>query len=939
MRDRIIVKGAKQHNLKNINVEIPRDKLVVVTGISGSGKSSLVFDTIYAEGKRRYVESLSSYARQFLGQMDKPDVESIEGLSPAIAIQQRSLSRNPRSTVGTITEIHDYLRLLFARIGKPYCYKCGKKIERQTIQQIVDQILMFEGKRVYVMAPMVRGRKGSYKKLFQNLESQGYSRVRVDGEIMSLSEEINLEKNKKHYIDVVVDRLKINKDERSRLTDSCETAIKLGEGLISIYFVDDDRVEIFSEDFACPECGISFPELEPRIFSFNNPAGRCETCDGLGTTLEIDPLKVVDYSRSINDGAIPIIGDKYSRTIWFQTVEQVAKHFGINLDVPFGDLPKKFQDIILYGSNEIIKFNIGGNGRMQHIFERSYEGIIKSLERRYVETKSQYIRQEIQKMMKKEKCPSCGGDRLRIESRHVFINGKSICDLCKLMISELKQFIINLELNDDEKIIAKDILKELTNRIDFLLNVGLDYLTLERTADTLSVGEAQRIHLATQIGTNLMGVLYVLDEPTIGLHQRDNRRLINTLKKLRDIGNTVLVVEHDEEMIRSSDYIIEMGPGAGVYGGEVVVHGPLNEIIDNKKSITMNYLSGRKKIPIPKTRRKPNDKWIYIKGARKNNLKSIDVKIPLNVFTCITGVSGAGKSTLINDILLPALKRKLRHQQEPIDRDYDEIYGFEHIDKVISINQDPIGKTPRSNPATYTKIFDIIREIFSKLPESRMRGYKPGRFSFNVKGGRCEHCQGIGLLEIEMYFLPPVFIECPVCHGKRFNKSTLEIEFKGKNISDVLNMTVDEALEFFSEFKRLKRGLQTLKDVGLGYITLGQASPNLSGGESQRIKISRELSKKSTGNTLYILDEPTTGLSTYDISKLLDVLNRLIDAGNSVIVIEHNMDVIKSADYIIDLGPEGGNAGGTIVVEGPPEEIIKCETSYTGQFLKKYLSK
>ncbi|MHA1269648.1 MAG: excinuclease ABC subunit UvrA [Candidatus Helarchaeota archaeon] len=936
MLDKIIVKGAKQHNLKNIDVMIPREKLVVVTGISGSGKSSLVFDTIFAEGQRRYVESLSSYARQFLGQMDKPDVESIEGLSPAIAIQQRSLSRNPRSTVGTITEIHDYLRLLFARIGKPYCYNCGKKIEKQSVQQIVDQILAFEGKRIYILSPMVRGRKGSYKKLFKDLEKEGYSRIRVDGDFFLLSDEIELDKNKKHNIDVIIDRLSIKNDERARLTDSCETAIKLSEGLIAIYFVDDDKEELFSEAFACPDCNISYPELEPRIFSFNNPAGRCETCDGLGTTLEIDPLKVVDFNLSLNEGAIPTIGNKYSRSIWFQMVEQVARHFGIDMDEIFGNLPKEFQNIILYGTNEIINFKIGGNGRMQHIFDREYEGVIKSLERRYVETKSQYIRQEIQKLMKKEDCPDCNGERLRIESRHIYINNKSIGELCRFMISDLKTFFINLKLSDDDKIIAKDILKELLNRIDFLLNVGLDYLTLERTADTLSVGEAQRIHLATQIGTNLMGVLYVLDEPTIGLHQRDNMRLIHTMKKLRDLGNTVLVVEHDEEMIRTADYIIELGPGAGVYGGKITVQGTLNEIIE-KNSLIMDYISGRKKIPIPKKRRIPNEKWLYIKGARKNNLKSIDVKVPLNLLTCITGVSGAGKSTLINDILLPALKRKLSGEKEPSKKYYNSIEGDQYIDKVISIDQNPIGKTPRSNPATYTKIFDRIRNLFSRLPESRMRGYKPGRFSFNVKGGRCENCQGIGMLEIEMYFLPPVFIECPVCHGKRFNQATLDIKFKGKNISDVLNMTVEEALEFFGEFKILKRGLQTLNDVGLGYITLGQASPNLSGGESQRIKISRELSKKSTGNTLYILDEPTTGLSTYDISKLLKVLNRLVDAGNSVIIIEHNMDVIKSADYIIDLGPEGGNAGGKVVAEGPPEELIKCKDSYTAKYLKKYI--
>ncbi|MHA1311533.1 MAG: excinuclease ABC subunit UvrA [Candidatus Helarchaeota archaeon] len=936
MIDKIVVKGAKQHNLKNIDVEIPRNKLVVITGISGSGKSSLVFDTIFAEGQRRYVESLSSYARQFLGQMDKPDVESIEGLSPAIAIQQRSLSRNPRSTVGTITEIYDYLRLLYARIGIPYCYKCGKKIEKQSIQQIVDQILLNKGKKIYILAPIVRNRKGAYKKLFVDLESQGYNRIRVDGKIYLLSDNIELNKNKKHYIEVVIDRLEIKDEERSRLTDSCETAKKLSDGLIGILYLDENRVELYSEELACPKCGISFPKLEPRIFSFNSPVGSCKTCAGLGTTLEINPYKVVKFNLSINEGAIQIIGNQFSKTLWFQMVEQVAGHFGIDLNKPFGELPKKFQDIILYGTDEIIHFSIGGNGRVQHIYDKNYEGVIKSLERRYFETKSQYIRQEIQKLMKKENCPDCNGDRLRIESRHVFINKKSICQLSKLMISELKNFLINLSLNENEKIIAKDIIKELLNRIDFLLNVGLDYLTLERTSDTLSVGEAQRIHLATQIGTNLMGVLYVLDEPTIGLHQRDNARLINTLKKLRDIGNTILVVEHDEEMIKASDYIIELGPGAGVYGGKIVAEGPLNDVINNK-SIIMDYLSGRKKISVPKNRRKPNEKWLYIKGAKKNNLKSIDVKIPLQVFTCITGVSGAGKSTLINDILLPSLKKILRNEEDRNKVYYDEIKGVEYIDKIISIDQDPIGKTPRSNPATYTKIFDQIRDIFSKLPESKVRGYKPGRFSFNVKGGRCEHCSGIGMLEIEMYFLPPVFIECPVCHGKRFNRATLDIKFKGKNISDVLNMTVDEAYEFFSEFSKLKRGLQTLKDVGLGYITLGQASPNLSGGESQRIKISRELSKRSTGNTLYILDEPTTGLSTYDISKLLKVLNRLVNSGNSVIVIEHNMDVIKCADYIIDLGPEGGNAGGSIVAEGTPEEIVNCKESYTAKYLKKYL--
>lgn len=939
MKDKIVIKGAKQHNLKNIDVEIPRDKLVVVTGISGSGKSSLVFDTIFAEGQRRYVESLSSYARQFLGQMDKPEVESIEGLSPSIAIEQRPLSRNPRSTVGTITEIHDYLRLLFARIGVPYCYNCGKKIQKQTVQQIVDQIMTHEGERVYILAPAVRGRKGAYKKMFENLHKQGYTRVRIDDKIIELSNDINLDKNKKHDIEVVVDRLKIKPEIRSRLTDSCEIAIKLSEGLISIYLVDEDMTELYSEDLACPDCGISYPELEPRIFSFNNPAGRCESCDGLGTKLEIDPLKVVDYKLSINDGALKTLGKGNSRTMEFQMIQQVADHYGFDLSIPFGNLDTKYQNLILYGTDESIEFSIGGNGRMQHIFEREYEGIIPNLERRYIETKSEYIRREIKKLMKKDDCPECKGDRLRIESRNVFINGKSIAELCKLMISDLKEFFSSLKLTEDQKYIARNILKELLNRIEFLLNVGLEYLTLERTADTLSVGEAQRIHLATQIGTNLMGVLYIMDEPTIGLHQRDNARLINTLKRLRDIGNTIIVVEHDEETIRNADHILELGKGAGVYGGEVVVQGALDEIIDNKESLTMQYLSGRKKIKVPPKRRESNDKWLVIRGARRNNLKNIDVKIPLNTFTCITGVSGAGKSSLINDILIKGLKNKLRGKNRSRHKFYDDIEGVEHIDKLVSIDQSPIGRTPRSNPATYTKAFDEIRKIFAQLPESKVRGYKPGRFSFNVKAGRCENCQGRGVLEIEMYFLPSVYIECPVCHGKRYNKSTLDIKFKGKNISEILSMTVDEAFEFFGEFSRLRRILKTLKDVGLGYITLGQSSPNLSGGESQRIKISRELSKRSIGNTLYVLDEPTTGLSSYDISKLLQVLNRLINAGNSVIIIEHNMDVIKSADYIIDLGPEGGNAGGKIVVEGKPEEIIKSKTSYTAKYLKNYLNK
>ncbi len=941
MKEKIVIKGAQEHNLKNIDVEIPRNRLVVITGISGSGKSSLAFDTIYAEGQRRYIESLSAYARQFLGQMQKPKVEFIEGLSPAISIEQRPLSHNPRSTVATITEIYDYFRLLFGRIGHPHCPKCGKEITKQTLDQIVDQGLKsFEtNDRILIMATVVRGKKGEHKKLFNTLKKEGYIRARIDGMIYNLEDEVpKLEKNKKHDIEAVIDRLKIKPAIRKRLADSIQTAMELSGGIVIIKSAEDEKNElIFNENLACVECGINLPELSPRMFSFNSPFGACEECDGLGTKTEIDPdLLVPDKSLSIEEGAIRFLGDGY----YYQMLEAVADHYEFDLSTPFKKYSKKIQDIILWGSDEKIHFEIGKNNTMSHQFDRSYEGIAANLERRYVETKSQYVRKEITKLMSSKNCPGCNGDRLKPEVLSVTVKEENIGKVSKKSISEAHKFFEFLpqDLSETENLIAKEIIKEINARLEFLLNVGLNYITLDRKAETLSAGEAQRIHLATQIGTNLVGVLYILDEPTIGLHQRDNLRLIETLKNLRDLGNTVIIVEHDEETINAAEYIVDLGPGAGIHGGHVVAIGTLQTILDSPESLTGQYLTGKKKIPIPKIRRPFSEHYLIIRGARQNNLKNIDVRIPLGLFISVTGVSGAGKSSLITDILSKALTRDLnRAQSQP--GDFDHLDGLEHLDKAIVINQSPIGRTPRSNPATYTGVFTDIRELFSKTKDSRIRGYKPGRFSFNVKNGRCQYCEGQGLIRIDMYFLPPALIPCEVCKGKRYNRETLEIKYNEKNIAEVLEMTVEEALTFFTNIPKIKRKLQTLYDVGLGYLHLGQSAPNLSGGEAQRIKLAKELGKVSTGRTFYILDEPTTGLHFDDVKKLLNVLDRLVKKGNTVLVIEHNMDVIKTADWIIDLGPEGGDEGGTIVAEGTPEEISRVENSFTGRFLKVALNK
>jgi len=936
-RDRIFVKGAREHNLKNIDVEIPRNTLTVITGISGSGKSSLAFDTIYAEGQRRYVESLSAYARQFLGLMEKPDVEYIEGLSPAISIEQSKGSHNPRSTVGTVTEIYDYLRLLYARLGVPHCPSCGKEISQQTPQEIVDTVMaMPEGTRIQVLAPLVRGRKGEYREVFKRARADGYIRVRVDGEIRSLDEDITLDKYVKHNVEVVVDRLVVSGRIRTRLTDSVETALKLAEGLVIIN-VPGGEDRLFSEHFACHECGISLEEIEPRLFSFNSPYGACPACSGLGTILEIDPEKVIpDPSLSIIEGAIKPLGTP--RGHWhFRQIFNLADRLGEDITKPFGKLSRKFQKIVLYGSGNTKVRVTGGNRRMRWETFAPFEGVIPNLERRYRQTQSQAVRTWIEGFMKAVPCRECGGSRLKKEALAVTFKGKNIYETTRMPVGEALRYFESLRLSENEERIARQILKEIRQRLRFMNNVGLDYLTLHRTTGTLSGGEAQRIRLATQIGSQLVGVLYILDEPSIGLHQRDNRRLLNTLTALRDLGNTVLVVEHDRETMKSADYIIDLGPGAGIHGGNIVAKGSPEEIAASG-SLTGLYLSERRRIEVPPERRPGNGRFLTINGAAGNNLKSLTVKIPLGKFICITGVSGSGKSTLINMTLYPAIARKLmRANLDPLP--YKKITGLEHLDKVINIDQSPIGRTPRSNPATYTGLFTPLRELFSKLPEARARGYKPGRFSFNVKGGRCERCEGAGIIKIEMHFLPDVYVPCEECKGRRYNRETLDIRFKGLTISDVLDLTCEEALEIFENIPILKRKLETLRDVGLGYIRLGQQATTLSGGEAQRIKLASELSRVSTGRTLYILDEPTTGLHFEDVNMLLRVLGRLVDKGNTVIVIEHNMDVIKCADHIIDLGPEGGDNGGTVVATGTPEEIAGVEESYTGRFLREELEK
>ena len=936
MQDKIIIKGAREHNLKNIDVEIPRNKLVVITGLSGSGKSSLAFDTIYAEGQRRYVESLSAYARQFLEQMDKPDVDSIEGLSPAISIEQKTTSKNPRSTVGTVTEIYDYLRLLFARVGRPHCYSCGKEITSQTVSQMVDRVMeMPAGTKLSILAPIVRDRKGEYRKELAQLKKDGYVRVRVDGTVHGLDEEIPLAKTRKHTIEAVVDRIVIKGGIEKRLADSIEVALKLSEGIIVINPEGGPDV-LYSEKLACIDCGISYPEVSPRMFSFNNPHGACPGCDGLGVKLAIDAdLVIPNPTISIRDGAVKP-WSKRTSVFYFQILEALAEHFGFDITTRWEKLPRKVREVILFGSDEPVRFWFMRNGRRQ-FYHREFEGVVNNLSRRYTETESAYIREEIEQYMGSHPCPSCGGARLRPESLAIKIGGMNIAQTTALSVKSAGAFMGGLSLTEKEAFIAEKIMKEIRERLGFLINVGLDYLTLDRKASTLSGGEAERIRLATQIGSSLMGVLYILDEPSIGLHQRDNERLLDTLTSLRDLGNTVLVVEHDEETIERSDYVIDMGPGAGVHGGYVVSQGTPAELMADVNSVTGGYVSGRLRIPVPKHRRRPHGK-ITIKKAEENNLKGVSVDIPLGVLTCVTGVSGSGKSSLTIEVLYKTLAQRLFHSNERAGR-CAGITGLEKIDKVIDIDQSPIGRTPRSNPATYTGLFTPIRDLFSQAPESRMRGYKPGRYSFNVKGGRCEACQGDGVIKIEMHFLPDVYVTCDVCKGKRYNRETLDIRYKGKNISEVLGMTVEEALGFFENVPSIKHKLATLNDVGLSYITLGQSAPTLSGGEAQRVKLSKELSKRSTGRTIYILDEPTTGLHFADIQKLLDVLARLVDAGNTVVVIEHNLDVIKTADHVIDLGPEGGDAGGEIIATGTPEDIAKVKASHTGRFLKKVLAR
>ena len=936
--DKIIIKGAREHNLKNIDIELPRDKLIVMTGLSGSGKSSLAFDTIYADGQRRYIESLSSYARMFLGQMEKPDVDSIEGLSPAISIDQKTTSKNPRSTVGTVTEIYDYLRLLYARVGIPHCPVCGKEIRQQTVDQIVDKVMELpERTKFQILSPIVRGRKGEYRKELEDLVKQGYARVRIDGIIYDLSEQIKLDKNKKHNIEVVVDRLVMKEDIKSRLSDSLEVAGNLSGGLILIDVIDGEELS-FSQNYACPEHGVSIEELVPRMFSFNNPFGACPTCTGLGIFRRIDvDLILPNRDLTIRENAIKASGWKYADgTIAQMYFDAVANEYGFSVDQPVKELTKEQLDAVLYGTGEkkikVVRSKEQGGG----VYMTAFEGVVNNLERRYKETTSVYSREDIAQYMGDTVCPDCHGQRLKKEALCVTVCGKNINEFCDMSISEALEFVKSIKLSERDMMIASQILKEIKERLGFLSSVGLEYLTLSRTAGTLSGGESQRIRLATQIGSSLMGVLYILDEPSIGLHQRDNDKLIATLKRLRDLGNTLIVVEHDEDTMRAADFIVDIGPGAGVHGGEVICAGTLDDIMKCERSITGQYLTGKLKIEVPEKRRKPTKKWLKITGCRENNLKNITVKVPLGIFTCITGVSGSGKSSLVNEIIYKHLVAKLNRARIKPGA-FDTFEGTEYLDKVIAIDQSPIGRTPRSNPATYTGVFNDIRELFASTNDAKMRGYTSGRFSFNVKGGRCEACEGDGINKIEMHFLPDIYVPCEVCKGKRYNRETLEVHYRGKNIYDVLEMTVEEGISFFENHEKIKRKLQTLYDVGLGYVKIGQPATTLSGGEAQRVKLASELSKRATGKTVYILDEPTTGLHTADVHKLIDVLQKLTDGGNTVLVIEHNLDVIKTADYIIDMGPEGGSGGGTVIATGTPEEVAANPVSYTGRYLAQML--